>query len=378
MQAYVMPILIAVIICFFIAFLLTLPWTIYQYRKYGYFSFWKTFLILSFILYGLSACFLVVFPIPSVRNNCVAIEPGATFTQLRPFQFLRDIKRETSVNWAVPSSYIDLLTARAFYQMFFNILLLFPLGVYLRYFFKKKMGWIFAGLIGFCVSLFFEFTQRTAIFGLFKCPYRIFDVDDLITNTFGTVLGFLFAPMFLALIPSRKTLEEQSHFFNKQKIATFGAQLFEVILNIIFARAITNFIFGLLKGPGVIIEEVLFAIVFFILMVIIPVSWKGTTIGSKVVRMKLLPVKGNWWGSFIRRYIIVYMPLLGSALPRIFSKYMGNDLLVNLFVIGVVFLSGVLWVIIFFHIVIRWIKKDKVPYFNRFGQIQAIRNNDDN
>ncbi|WP_312473280.1 VanZ family protein [Neobacillus sp.] len=373
MQVYVMPILIAVFVCFFMASILTLPWVIYQYRKHGYFSFWKTLLILSFILYGLSAFFLVIFPIPDVRNNCVSVNPDATFTQLRPFQFIRDIKRETSLNWTVPSSYIHLLAARSFYQMFFNIILLFPLGVYLRYFFKKKIKWFYAVIIGFGVSLFFELTQRTALFGLFKCPYRIFDVDDLLTNTFGTVLGFLFAPIFLVLIPTRETINEQSHIYNKQKIATFGAQLIEVILNIIIARVITNFILGLLKRPVILVEEILFAIVFFVLMVVIPVTWKGNTIGSKIVRMKLLPVKGNWFGSFSRRYIIVYMPLLGSALSRIFSKYMGNDLLVNLFTIGVVFLAGLLWIVIFFHIMIRWIKKDKVPYFNRFGQIRALR-----
>ncbi|MGE8203877.1 VanZ family protein [Heyndrickxia sp. NPDC080065] len=373
MQVYAIPIFIALLVCFFIAFLLTLPWTIYQYRKYGYFSFWKTLLILSFIFYGLSAYFLVIFPIPSVRNNCVSIDPGATFTQLRPFQFIQDIKRETSFNWNVPSSYIDLLKARPFFQMFFNVLLLFPLGVYLRYFFKKKVKWIYSALIGFGVSLFFETTQLTALFGTFKCPYRVFDVDDLITNTAGTVLGFLFAPIFLALIPSRETLNEQSRSISNQKKATFGAQLIEIILNIIITNVITNFILGLLKRPGIIAEEILFAIIFFILMVVIPVIWKGHTLGSKIVRMKLIPEKGNWLGSFSRRYIIVYVPFLFSALSRIFSKYMSNDLLVNLFIIGIAFLSGLLWLIIIFHVLIRWIKKDKVPYFNRYGQIQTVR-----
>ncbi|MGV2805573.1 VanZ family protein, partial [Clostridium perfringens] len=173
MQAYVLPIFVAIAICFLLAFILTLPWAVYQYRKHGYFSFWRTLLILSFIFYGLSAFFLVIFPIPSARNNCASIDPGAIFIQNRPFQFIRDIQRESGFHWAVPSSYIDLLTTRAFYQMFFNVLLLFPLGVFLRYFFKGKARWFHAALIGFSVSLFFEITQRTALFGFFECPYRI-------------------------------------------------------------------------------------------------------------------------------------------------------------------------------------------------------------
>lgn len=373
MQAYVLPIFVAIAICFLLAFILTLPWAVYQYRKHGYFSFWRTLLILSFIFYGLSAFFLVIFPIPSARNNCASIDPGAIFIQNRPFQFIRDIQRESGFHWGVPSSYIDLLTTRAFYQMFFNVLLLFPLGVFLRYFFKGKAKWFHAALIGFSVSLFFEITQRTALFGFFECPYRIFDVDDLMTNTVGTVLGFILAPMFLVLIPSRETLSEQSHFFNNQRKATFGAQLMEVLLNIIIARVITSFIFGLLKRPGVLVDEIIFAIVFFVVMVVIPVIWKGHTVGSKIVRMRLLPEKGNWLGSLSRRYIIVYMPLLLSALSKIFSNQMGEDLLANLFVIGVVFLTALLWFFLFCHIVIRWIKKDKDLYFNRYSHIEAVR-----
>lgn len=373
MQAYVLPVFIALSICFLLAFFLTLPWAVYQYRKHGYFSFWKTLLILSFIFYGLSAFFLVIFPIPSARSNCTSIDPGTIFIQNRPFQFIRDIQRESGFHWTVPSSYIDLLTTRAFYQMFFNVLLLFPLGVFLRYFFKGKAKWFHAALIGFGVSLFFEITQRTALFGYFECPYRIFDVDDLLTNTVGTVVGFILAPMLLALIPSRETLSEQSHFFNNQRKATFGAQLMEVLLNIIFARVITSFIFGLLKRPGVLVDEIIFAIVFFVVMVVIPVIWKGNTVGSKIVRMRLLPKKGNGLGSFSRRYSIVYMPLLCSALSKIFSNQMGEDLLANLFIIGVVFLTGLLWFFIFCHIVIRWIKKDKALYFNRYSHIEAVR-----
>ncbi|WP_339292034.1 VanZ family protein [Paenibacillus sp. FSL W8-0187] len=373
MQAYVLPIFVAIAICFLLAFILTLPWAVYQYRKHGYFSFWRTLLILSFIFYGLSAFFLVIFPIPSARNNCASIDPGAIFIQNRPFQFIRDIQRESGFHWAVPSSYIDLLTTRAFYQMFFNVLLLFPLGVFLRYFIKGKAKWFHAALIGFSVSLFFEITQRTALFGFFECPYRIFDVDDLMTNTVGTVLGFILAPMFLVLIPSRETLSEQSHFFNNQRKATFGAQLMEVLLNIIIARVITSFIFGLLKRPGVLVDEIIFAIVFFVVMVVIPVIWKGHTVGSKIVRMRLLPEKGNWLGSLSRRYIIVYMPLLLSSLSKIFSNQMGEDLLANLFVIGVVFLTALLWFFLFCHIVIRWIKKDKDLYFNRYSHIEAVR-----
>ncbi|SEL20307.1 hypothetical protein SAMN04488688_103132 [Paenibacillus sp. cl141a] len=147
----------------------------------------------------------------------------------------------------------------------------------------------------------------------------------------------------------------------------------EILLNIMISRVITGFIFGLLKSRGLFVDEIVFAIVFFVLMVVIPVIWKGNTVGSKIVRMRLLPEKGNWLGSLSRRYAIVYLPLFCSALSEIFSNHMGEDLLANLFAIGVVFLTGLLWFFIFCHIVIRWIKKDNVPYFNRYSRIEAVR-----
>ncbi|OFE15721.1 hypothetical protein BA895_21635 [Humibacillus sp. DSM 29435] len=40
------------------------------------------------------------------------------------------------------------------------------------------------------VSLLIETTQGTGIFGLYPCPYRLADVDDLLTNTLGAVIGW--------------------------------------------------------------------------------------------------------------------------------------------------------------------------------------------
>lgn len=373
MQVYIMPIVIALIVCFSVAVVLTLPWMIYQYRKYGFFSFWKTVILMSFIFYGLSAFLLVIFPIPTVLNNCSFMNPAATFTQLRPLQFIRDIERESGVIWTMPSTYTSLLSTPAFYQMVFNVLLLFPLGVYLRYFLKKKSKWFYAVGIGFGVSLFFELTQKTAIFGLFECPYRIFDVDDLLTNTLGAGLGFFLARIFLLLIPSREQLQEQEQLYHSQKKATFGAQLFEVILNLIIARGMTIITIALTNWSGIFGEEGLFAIILFVLIVILPVIWKGNTIGAKIIRLKLQPKKGNALTSFGRRYLAIYMPFFIIAISKTFSHYTGEELFVHLFAIGFFVLAGILWLIIFCHIVIRWIKKDKAPYFNQYGQIEALR-----
>jgi hypothetical protein len=50
-------------------------------------------------------------------------------------------------------------------------------------------GFARAALAGLAFSLAIETTQATALWGLYPCPWRQFDVDDLILNTAGTVLG---------------------------------------------------------------------------------------------------------------------------------------------------------------------------------------------
>lgn len=45
-------------------------------------------------------------------------------------------------------------------------------------------------IIGFCVSLCIEVMQMF-ISLLVNCRYKAFDVDDLLLNTAGTVLGFI-------------------------------------------------------------------------------------------------------------------------------------------------------------------------------------------
>lgn len=43
----------------------------------------------------------------------------------------------------------------------------------------------------FILSAFFEFTQVTRLYGIYPKPYRLCDIDDLILNTLGGVVGYL-------------------------------------------------------------------------------------------------------------------------------------------------------------------------------------------
>ena len=91
-------------------------------------------------------------------------------------------------------------TTGVFAQLFFNIAMFIPLGV-------LTAGCLWWGLrastlAGFGLSLFIELSQLSGNWGLAPCPYRTFDVDDLINNTAGALMGALLV-MLWRLLRSR-------------------------------------------------------------------------------------------------------------------------------------------------------------------------------
>ena len=58
-------------------------------------------------------------------------------------------------------------------------------------------------VLSFATSLFLETMQLTGLMGVFPCAYRLFDVDDLLWNTTGALIGFALAMFSLRLIPAR-------------------------------------------------------------------------------------------------------------------------------------------------------------------------------
>lgn len=190
MSTYTDSILIAFFITIILSFVLFIPWLIYTYRKYGYLSMSKTIIMFSFIFYFLSALCLVLLPFPFTRDTCSLQSADTVHTNLRLFQFVEDILKDSGVVITNPSTWLAMTKQQAFFQAFFNFLLLMPFGVYLRYFLKERRCWKRAFLISFLLTLFYEVTQRTGIYGIFNCAYRIFDVDDLLLNSVGALLGF--------------------------------------------------------------------------------------------------------------------------------------------------------------------------------------------
>lgn len=74
-----------------------------------------------------------------------------------------------------------------------NVLLFFPLGFFLTTMWTSFLSPVRTVLLGFCISLMVEVLQ---IF-----TYRASDINDLMTNTLGTLLGYLLGRFFLKAFP---------------------------------------------------------------------------------------------------------------------------------------------------------------------------------
>src|SRR5699024_7587479 len=66
---------------------------------------------------------------------------------------------------------------------------------------------------------------------IYNCPYRIFDVDDLLLNSTGTLVGFLLAPILLALFPSRESVIERGKYLQTKKTVSPLSQLVAVMID---------------------------------------------------------------------------------------------------------------------------------------------------
>ncbi|MEK5397969.1 VanZ family protein [Paenibacillus sp. FSL K6-2859] len=257
----------------------------YTYRKFNYLPFSTTLISFSFIFYFLAALFLVLLPLPETRNTCSLQKPGTQHYSLIPFQFIVSTFDNSGVVLSQPATYRLLFSQPSFYQAFFNFLLLLPFGVYLRYFFQDKKHWKQALGITFSLTLFYEVTQVTGIYGIYNCPYRIFDVDDLLLNTTGGVLGFFIAPAVLALFPSKKKINEKAETLLALDEVKGMSVLLAVMIDIFISNIVVKVVLSM-TNVNIVSEFIATTVTLFITLFIIPWIWNGATIGTKIMRYR--------------------------------------------------------------------------------------------
>ncbi len=324
-----------------VALLLAVPYALYQYRRFGAISIWKTFVVFTFILYCLCAVSLIVFPLPADHS---AVVESARTPQLHPFHVIEQIRETTDFSLSDRSTWGPALRSSVVYEAIFNVMLTVPLGAYLCYLFRCR--WWMALLIGMATTLLFETSQLTGLFGLYAHPYRLFDVDDLILNTTGTMLGFwLMIPLAWAL-PSMDEVNEQARERGSSRVSLTRRALAAVVdltvLAVLFvlawivlsptdaqiAKALAvdpsragaktlafRFIGGLFADP---MSALLLALgIGAVLFAVIPMASKGRTIGKTLVGIRIVEANGGdapAWGYWVRYLASAFFLLIPVTL----------------------------------------------------------------
>lgn len=305
---YSVPIITAFCLFPFIAFLITFPYILVQYGKYGSINKIRTVIIYSFILYLLCAYFLVILPLPEISEVTSSVG-----VELKPFRFINDIISNSPLVITDVSTYLSVFGEPHLYQVLYNLILLLPLGVYLRYYFKR--GFFTTSLIVFLVSLFFEVTQLTGLYGIYPYAYRLFDVDDLIINTLGGMLGYAITPLFGFFLPTREEIDENAYKkgVNVSKLRRFIAFLIDFLF-IIFVGSLFTIFF---KFPNIIsvlafedLECYLFY--FFYCMFyfgVLSIFTKGKTLGKKLVNIRLYKENIKYYDYILRAFLLFVVVL---------------------------------------------------------------------
>lgn len=157
------PFALAIAIWPFLSLLLTLPVLALLYHRDNRLRFTSALTAYLVVLYLIALACFTMYPMPEKpATYCAAhhLRP-----QLNPFEFIHDIRT-------------DGITGVM--QLAMNVVFFLPLG----YFMKRVFRWKFATALPamFLTSLLIETTQLTGIWGIYPCAYRLFDVDDLITE----------------------------------------------------------------------------------------------------------------------------------------------------------------------------------------------------
>ena len=332
-----------------IAILLTLPYVLSQYKKYGSLLVFRTAIIYSFILYLIVIYFLVILPLPpieEVRNYT------NDFVQLKPFYAITYLQQHIHFDITDFSTYSRLFGNAYFYQFIYNIFITIPFGIYLRYYFKCKFTKTL--LLSFLLSLFFELTQLSGLYGIYPRPYRIFDVDDLITNTLGGVLGYFITPFFCFFLPSRDRMDEKA--YKKGEKVSFSRRF--------VAFSIDFFIFSLLclilyfcvriysKNISFFVPM---GIGFGMYYLLLPILYNGYTIGRFLVKIQVVSkndMPSKWYQLMIRECIFAFAYIYGVPILTKVKSLFESSKFSTLISVFLVF-ECILFLVSFFQILLK-------------------------
>lgn len=255
------------------------PYVVWSYRRYGTVQPAHAVLLVAAAVYAVGMWTYTVLPPPPDPNRWCAVHTVAP--QLRPGQFLRDIRNHGSYSQG------DL----ALQQVALNVVLFVPLGVFVR----LLAGWSATrvAVVGLAVSLLVEVTQLTGDWRIYPCAYRLFDVDDLLVNTLGAVVGGVMAPLFARA--SRRPPGPAG----QARAVTAGRRLLGMLTDVVSVLVLGFVLWAAVFAVRSVVaqggpatpppwQHALFAEVLpaLVLLLLVPAMGRGATVGQHATRVR--------------------------------------------------------------------------------------------
>lgn len=307
-DAYWIPIREAILVFPLIAAVITVPYGVIQYRKYERIPIQKILIFYSFVFYLLCAFALVVLPLPSGSPKT----DSSSKILLHPLESLRKNYTLQSLTLTNKDDLMTLLQSREVFQLLCNILLTLPFGVYLRYY--TSCRWYTAVLSSFLLSLFFEITQLTGLFFLYPEPYRYFELDDLICNTLGGLIGFWLEPLLERILPTAKEMNRKA-LIQSCRVSVLR-QLFATVLDWLIVAAVLYPLSRLVPHPAMHWYET-FAFFFTAAWIFVTLCLclsRGYTPGKRICRLKIVRKDHGRCAAWrlVLRSMILYLMLYSA------------------------------------------------------------------
>jgi glycopeptide antibiotics resistance protein len=336
-NAYLIPLSTAALVFPLIALALTIPYILYSYHRYGSISILRSIILFSFVFYLQCAYYLTILPLPDPAE--VATRTGPYY-QLIPFYFIYDAIVHASLDPTSLRGWFSFLTSAYVLEPLLNVLLTLPFGVYLSSYFKSSFKKVL--ILSLMLSLFFELSQLSGLFGLYSRPYRIADVDDLILNTLGGVLGYFIHTRFLRFLPSREWIDRRSA--ERSVSVGYLRRLAALFVDSVLVGLVIWLVTAL---PGM-DKPWTGIIVFFAYYPLLALLTHGRTPGKALVRIRLETVEGArpFWLLVVLRYLLRNAPLAGYQI-FVLQTNVENSAYQNILSL-VVMLTGVFFLLDFF------------------------------
>ncbi|MDR1442068.1 MAG: VanZ family protein [Bifidobacteriaceae bacterium] len=276
-----MPAAIAITLGLLLAVVTFTPLVALAYRRYHRLTWRYVLAWVAFLIYFMAIWAYTLFPFPGPGPvRCVR-------PQLVPLYSVRD-----ALNYP-HGSLGQLLDNPVVAQSTLNVALFVPLGVFISIIWRR--GPFISMLAGAGLSLFVETTQLTGVWWLYPCAYRVFDTDDLITNTTGALIGGV-----VALAIPRTWFRPTPQPPGEPAPVTVGRRLVAMVCDLVSALllgSVPEMVLEAFIHPnrhwqetwGIWIE---FTIPFAVQALCVALS--GQTLGDKATLLKLEPARPAW------------------------------------------------------------------------------------